>query len=182
MDSSSSECRVLIPNSMTYNQIEIFFCEVLSNLIDQMQEKPTVHQSLEEHINEIFGRVDDIYMDIRDPETLLSILRIDHNDLYNQLFLSTVMVIKTIIQQFAENNRLPIEPITISQPFLRVFQHLYPKKFNIGEFRTDLQNIPYYMKSIAVRQNTNAFLLTVVKVFCTTEHYLLIESVLLIII
>lgn len=180
MDSSSSECRVLIPNSRTYNQMEIFFVEILNNLIKQSREEiPPRYTSLEEHINEIFDVVDATHMDIRDPETLLSILRIDHSDLYNQLFLSTIMAIKTIIQQFAEHNRLPIDPITISQPFLRTFQNLYPKKFNIEEFKADLTAIPYYMESIAVRQNTNAFLLTAARIFCTTEHYHLIESVLI---
>jgi hypothetical protein len=177
-------CRRLINNSRGFNQVETIFGNALDALMEQMREQmqegrlPS-HRSLEEHIDEIFGTIDSIHMDIRDPETLLHILRTNHRDLYNQLFCCTVMAIKTIIQQFSEDGKFPIPPIIIGQPFIIIFQNLYPEKFNIGVFKANLQNIPYYKEKLAVKQNTNAFLLMAARVFCTPEHYSLIETVLL---
>jgi hypothetical protein len=159
---------------MTYNQLEIFFMTILHSL---MQDEQLLTGTLDENINEVFGHEDATYMDIRDPETLLSILRIKHGDFYKQLFCSTILVIKTILQQFTEDMRLPIAPIIISQPFIRTFQHLYPEKFNAEEFRIGLQEIPYYTERLAVRQNTNAFILVAARIFCTIEHYHRLEVV-----
>jgi hypothetical protein len=146
----------------------------------QMRGEVKHFRSLEDHINDIFGDIYDMDMDIiMIPEVLLNILRINYSELYNQLFCSSIMIIKTIIQQFIENDKFPIEPIKIGQPFFITFQNFYPKKFTIEKFKLNIQTIPYYKESVAVRQNTNAFLLTAARIFCTTDHYLLIESILL---
>ena len=169
--------RRLTNNRMTYNQLEMFLMEILHGLMQDGENPP--ERTLEEHIHFIFGDQNAIHMDIRDPETLLSILRVDHGDLYKQLFCSAVLAIKTIISCFAEDRLLQIEPRIISQPFISVFFHLYPENFNIEQFRRNLEEIPYYTERLAVRQNTNAFILTASRIFCTIDHCQQIETVLL---
>jgi len=167
--------RHLVNNERTYNQIELFLIAVLDNVMNSHL-NPSRPMSLEEHISATFGNAD--HMDIRDPETLLDIFRTSNHELFSQLFTSCMMAVKTIFSQFNDNG-LPIELRTISEPLFIALQHLYPNKFNAMELRSSLQSVPYYMEQPAVRQNTNAFYLTTARVFCTVDHYRQIEIVLL---
>lgn len=181
MSNVESLSRTLISNARTYNQLEIF---IMSILDDEMQQGQ--YTSLNERILAVFSDTDSMGgiersgiersdIDYRDPVTLLNILMTNNYELFSQLFSSCVMAIKTIYQKFDE----PPEPRMIACPILMVLQNLYPEKFTTEEFLFELQNIPYYTESPAVRQNINAFILIAAKTFCTIEHCQQIETLLL---
>jgi hypothetical protein len=157
---------MLYRNEMTPNALEVCFNVIILNISSELV-------PFDDFILNCFGAEDEFHMDIRDPETIINTLRLEHNALFCQLCDRAYTIGRLIFQQFSELGT-PIvheEQIrTILNEFGMVFQHFYPNKFISDEFIKAIKKIPFYENNAIVKQETIRFILTAASIFCTIEH------------
>jgi len=153
----------LYRNEVTPNALEVCFNRIILNISPESV-------PFDDFIVGCFGAEDQLHMDIRDPETILNILRVNHNALFCQLCERAYTVGRLIFQQLGTPIAHEEQIITILTEFGMVFQHFYPNKFISDEFIKDIKKIPFYENNAIVKQETIRFILTAASIFCTMEH------------
>ena len=153
----------LYRNEMTPNALEVCFNIIILNISSELV-------PFDDFILNCFGAEDELHMDIRDPETILNILRVEHNALFCQLCDRAYTVGRLIFQQLGTSIAHEEQIRTILTEFGMVFQHFYPTKFISDEFIKAIKKIPFYENNAIVKQETIRFILTAASIFCTMEH------------
>jgi hypothetical protein len=153
----------LYRNEMTPNALEVCFNIIILNISSELV-------PFDDFILNCFGAEDELHMDIRDPETILNILRVEHNALFCQLCDRAYTVGRLIFQQLGTSIAYEEQIRTILTEFGMVFQHFYPTKFISDEFIKAIKKIPFYENNAIIKQETIRFILTAASIFCTMEH------------
>lgn len=164
----------LYRNEMTPNALEVCFNVIILNISSESL-------PFDDFIYNCFGSEEQLHMDIRDPETILNILRIEHNALFCQLCDRAYTVGRLLFQQFSELSESIAHEEQIKiilTEFGMVFQHFYPNKFISDDFIKAIKKIPFYENNAIVKQETIRFILIAAYIFCPLAHAFQIRALL----